>query len=252
MGLRDKVCIITGGGSGIGRASALKMAGAGAKVVLVGRTASKVHDVQREVTSAGGVAEALGLDVADYEGVKTMAKTVLDSFGAIDVLVNCAGHSSPHRRLLSTPPDEIRSVIDSNLVGTIYCTQAVMPAMLEADQGTIINVSSLAGVTPGLIGGMVYSAAKAAVINFTTFLNNEFRDTGVRASVVIPGEVDTPVLDKRPVPPPAEARATMVTAEDAAEAIAMIAGLPQRTAVPELVIRPTVQRDSSKEVERFP
>ena len=251
MSLKDKVCIVTGGGSGIGRSSALMMAAEGAKVVLVGRTASKVEDVKAEVASAGGVAEAFALDVADHEGVKRMAASVLEKFGRVDVLENSAGHSSPHRRLLSTPPEEIRSVVDSNLVGTIFCTQAVMPSMLEAGEGTIINVSSLAGSNPGLVGGMVYSAAKAAVINFTGFLNVEFRNTGVRASVVIPGEIDTPILEKRPIPPSAEARTTMATAEDVAEAITLIARLPQRASIPELTIRPTMLRDIS-EASRFP
>jgi NADP-dependent 3-hydroxy acid dehydrogenase YdfG len=221
-------------------------------VVLVGRTASKVEDVKAEVESAGGVAQAFSLDVADHDAVTQMASTVLEGSGRIDVLVNNAGHSSPHRRLMSTPPQEIRSVIDSNLVGTIFCTQAVMPAMLEAGEGTIINVSSLAGLNPGLIGGMVYSAAKAAVINFTGFLNIEFRNTGVRASVVIPGEIATPLLNKRPVPPSADARTTMATAEDVAEAIALIARLPGRATIPELTIRPTMLRDTSAEVSRFP
>ncbi len=99
---------------------------------------------------------------------------------------------------------------------------------------------------------MVYSAAKAAVINFTGFLNIEFRNTGVRASVVIPGEIDTPILDKRPVPPSADARTTMATAEDVAEAITLIARLPGRATIPELTIRPTMLRDTSAEVSRFP
>ena len=248
MGLRDKVCIITGGGSGIGRATALMMARDGAKVVLVGRTASKVEAVRDEVRAAGGQAEAFFLDVADHDAVWRMVGEVLDAFGRIDVLVNNAGHSSPHRKLLTTTPEEIRRVIDSNLVGTIFCTQAVVPVMLEAGEGTIINVSSLAGVSPGLLGGMVYGTAKAGVINFTQFINAEFKNSGIRASVAIPGEVDTPVMERRPVPPSAEARATMVTDEDVAEAIALIARLPQRTTIPEVVIRPTILRDVSKEI----
>ena len=252
MSLENKVCIITGGGSGIGRSAALLMAGEGAKLVVVGRTASKVEDVKAEVATAGGVAEAFALDVADHEAVMAMASSVLERFGRIDILVNNAGHSPLHRKLLTTPPEDIRSVVDSNLVGTIFCTQAVMPAMLEAKEGTIINVSSLAGSNPGLVGGMIYSAAKAAVINFTGFLNVEFRNTGVRASVVIPGEIDTPIMDKRPVPPSAEARTTMAAPEDVAEAIALIARLPQRASIPELTIRPTMLRDTSAEVSRFP
>ena len=249
MGLQDKVSIITGGGSGIGCAAALLLANGGSKVVLAGRTESKVVAVRDEVRGAGGVAEAFALDVADYPAVEGMVESVIESFGRVDVLVNNAGHSSPHRRLLTTTPEEIRSVIDSNLVGTVYCTKAVMPAMLEAGEGTIINVSSLAGVNGGLIGGMIYGATKAGVINFTEFLNAEFGSTGIRASVVVPGEIDTDALDKRPIPPPPEAKATMSTAEDVGEAIAFIVGLPQRTAIPSLVVRPTLHRDNSAEAE---
>ena len=248
LALDNQVCIVTGGGSGIGRATALAMAGEGAKVVLFGRTESKVAAVAREVTEQDGTARAYGLDVADHDAVFRAVNDALGVFGRIDVLVNGAGHSSPRRKLLTTTPDDIRSVIDSNLVGTIYCTQAVMPAMLEARSGTIVNISSMAGINPGLLGGMTYSAVKAAVINFTGFLNEELKNTGVRASVVIPGEVDTPILDNRPVVPGADARATMVGAEDVAEAIALIARLPQKSNVPELIIRPTYARDLSGEL----
>ena len=247
MGLDNKVCIITGGGSGIGRSAALMMAAAGAKVVLVGRTASKVEAVRDEIEAAGGDAMAIGLDVADYEGVMRMADDVLARYGRIDVLVNNAGHSSHHRRLLTTTPDELRAVMDSNVAGSVYCSQAVVPHMVERKEGTIINVSSMAGVTASLLAGMAYSAAKAAVINFTAFLNTELRNTGIRASVVIPGEVDTPILDNRPISPSDEARATMVTADDAAEAIMLIASLPQGACIPELRIRPTHMRDTSAE-----
>ena len=248
MGLEGKVCIITGGGSGIGRATAIMMAGEGATVVLVGRTASKVEEVQFEIESSGGKATAFGLDVTDERGVKAMVESVLAEHGKIDILLNNAGHSSIHRKLLTTTSEEMKSVFDSNVLGSVLCAQAVVPAMLEAGEGTIINISSLAGVTPGLLAGMAYGAAKAGVINFTQFLNAELRNTGIRASVVIPGEVDTPILDKRPVNPSADARETMVTAEDAAEAITMIARLPSRAAIPELVIRPTYLRDTSAEV----
>ncbi len=248
MGLENKVCIITGGGSGIGRASALLMAEEGAKVVAVGRTESKVVSVRDEITAAGGVAEAYGVDVVDKESVCAMIEEVLGKYGKVDVLVNNAGHSSPHRMLLTTTPEDLRSVYDSNLVGSVFCSQAVVPAMVEAKQGTIINVSSMAGVSASPLAGMSYSAAKAAVINFTEFLNAEYRNSGIRASVVIPGEVDTPILDGRPVVPDAKARETMVTADDTAEAIALIARLPQRAAIPELIIRPTWLRDVSSEM----
>ena len=248
MSFQGQGCIITGGGSGIGRGAAIKMAADGAKVALVGRTASKVEAVKEEIEAAGGTALAYGVDVADLDAVKQMTQDVLDAFGSIDILVNNAGHSSPHRRLLNTPPEEVRGVIDSNLVGTIYCTQAAVPAMLEAERGTIINISSLAGVTSGPFSGFAYGCAKAAVINFTQFLNADLRNTGIRASVVIPGEVATPILDNRPIPPDSDARELMTGVDETSEAIYLIASLPMRTNIPELVIRPTYQRDASKEV----
>ena len=247
MGLEGKVCIITGGGSGIGRATALMMAEEGATVVVVGRTAAKVEAVRDEVAAAGGTAEAYGLDVADKPGIDKMVEGILSRYGRVDVLVNSAGHSSPRRMLMTTTPEDLRSVYESNLVGSVICCQAVIPTMREAGQGTIINVSSMAGVHASPLAGMSYSAAKAAVNNFTEFLNADLQNTGIRSSAVIPGEVDTPILDGRPIPPSAEARKKMVAAEDAAEAITLIARLPQRAAIPELTIRPTWLRDTSKE-----
>jgi NADP-dependent 3-hydroxy acid dehydrogenase YdfG len=158
------------------------------------------------------------------------------------VLINNAGHSSHHRRILTTPPEEIRAVIDSNLVGMMYCTQLVLPTMLEAGEGIVINVASLAGVHTSYLGGMVYSTVKAAVIHFTRFLNFELTNTGVRASVLIPGEVDTPIMDNRPIPPTSDDRTTMVGIEECADALTMMAGLPHRSNIAELIIRPTMQR----------
>ena len=247
MSLEGKICVITGGGSGIGRASAIQMASEGAVAVVVGRTASKVEAVRDEIAANGGSAQAYGVDVGDEDGVRRMVDEILDACGKIDVLVNNAGHSSPRRMLLTTTAEDLRSVYESNLVGSVFCSQAVVPSMKKAGRGTIINVSSMAGVSASPLAGMSYSAAKAAVINFTAFLNAELRNTGIRASVVIPGEVDTPILDGRPVVPDAKARRTMVTAEDTAEAITLIARLPQRAAIPELIIRPTWLRDTSGE-----
>lgn len=248
MRLAGQVCIITGGGSGIGRDAALTMAEEGATVVVIGRTESKLDAVAAEVTAAGGTAVSYALDVADYNAVEQMAADVLDKFGRIDVLVNNAGHSSAHRHIVDTPPSEMRSVIDSNLMGTFFCTKAVVPTMLAAKSGTIINVSSLAAVNPGPFSGFAYGAAKAAVINFTEFLNADLRNTGIRASVVVPGEVATPILDDRPIPPTAAARQTMVDVAETSAVILLIATLPQRSNIPELVIRPTMYRDMAGEI----
>jgi NADP-dependent 3-hydroxy acid dehydrogenase YdfG len=241
MTLKDQVCIISGGGSGIGRATAIRMAEDGGKIALIGRTSSKLQKVQAEIEGAGGRATTHALDITDFEATQAMVNDVLREFGRIDVLVNCAGDISRHRTLLETTVEDINLTLDSNVKGTMILSQAVVPQMLATCSGTIINVSSVVGVTPSLISGVAYSAAKAAVINFTQYLNREFVNTGIRACVVLPGEVDTPFLDKRSNPPARDARKMMVAAEDVAEAIALMARLPQRAMIPELVIRPTLQ-----------
>ena len=251
MTLKNKVCLITGGGSGIGRATANKMAKEGARIIVVGRTQTKIDETVSSIKKDGGYASGYATDVSDQALVDDLVSSVIQEHSKIDLLLNNAGHSSKHRRLTTTTATEIQSVIDSNLIGTIYCSQAVVPHMLSAEEGTIINVASIAGLSPSNLGGMIYSAVKAAVINFTGFLNDDLKNTGIRASVVIPGEVDTPILDNRPIPPDENARAKMVTAEDTAEAISMIARLPLRTNIPELQIRPTFIRDNSGEIEKI-
>ena len=251
MTLKNKVCLITGGGSGIGRATANKMAKEGARIIVVGRTQTKIDETVSSIKKDGGYASGYATDVSDQALVDDLVSSVIQEHSKIDLLLNNAGHSSKHRRLTTTTATEIQSVIDSNLIGTIYCSQAVVPHMISAEEGTIINVASIAGLNPSNLGGMIYSAVKAAVINFTGFLNDDLKNTGIRASVVIPGEVDTPILDNRPIPPDENARAKMVTAEDTAEAISMIARLPLRTNIPELQIRPTFIRDNSGEIEKI-
>ena len=251
MTLKNKVCLITGGGSGIGRATANKMAKEGARIIVVGRTQTKIDETVSSIKKNGGYASGYATDVSDQALVDDLVSSVIQEHSKIDLLLNNAGHSSKHRRLTTTTATEIQSVIDSNLIGTIYCSQAVVPYMISAEEGTIINVASIAGLSPSNLGGMIYSAVKAAVINFTGFLNDDLKNTGIRASVVIPGEVDTPILDNRPIPPDENARAKMVTAEDTAEAISMIARLPLRTNIPELQIRPTFVRDNSGEIEKI-
>ena len=248
MSVQGKVCIITGGSSGIGLGVARKFAKEGAIVIVCARSAAPLEDAAAEMRGAGGTVDTYAFDVADYEAVGNMVKSVTEKYGGVDVLVNCAGGGTVHKRLLTTTPEDMQNALNTNLLGTIYCAQSVLPSMLKKKQGTIINVSSRASLTPGLLGGMIYGAAKAAVNNFTAFINSEFSNTGVRACVVIPGEVDTPALSKnRPIPPPESAREYMLQPEDMAEAIALIASLLPRAQIQELVIRPTMRRDTTEE-----
>jgi NADP-dependent 3-hydroxy acid dehydrogenase YdfG len=124
----------------------------------------------------------------------------------------------------------------------------VLPGMIERGGGTIVTVSSMAALKPGLIGGAPYGAAKAAARNLMGHVHNVLRDKGIRATTIMPAEVDTPILDKRPHVPDAKARATMMMPEDVARAILLCVTLPARTVIEEIIMSPTIQRDTSADI----
>jgi NADP-dependent 3-hydroxy acid dehydrogenase YdfG len=126
----------------------------------------------------------------------------------------------------------------------------VLPSMRERHTGTIINVSSMAGKRASLLSGVAYSAAKAALNSFTDSINLAERPNGIRACVICPGEVATPIMKLRPYPPSDEAMATMLQPEDVAAAVLLVASLPQRAAIEEILIRPTVLRDVGEDRRR--
>ena len=130
----------------------------------------------------------------------------------------------------------------------MFLTQAVLPTMVAAGSGNIVNVSSMAGKRGSLLSGPIYGPAKAGILNYTEYLNQELGNTGVRACAVSPGEVDTPIMELRPVVPTAEARATMLDSEDVADAIILAITAPQRSLIADIMISPTHSRDYSGEI----
>ena len=246
--MKGSVCIVTGAGSGIGEATSIMLGGRGAQVVLVGRTLSKLERVRRAIEAGGGAADVRPCDVGDMAAIRRLAEGVLSDYGHVDVLVNNAGFSSRNRTTLKTTPDEAEAMMRVNLMGPFFLTQAVLPGMLARKEGTIVNVSSLSATNPSLLGGSFYGAVKAGLLNFTRCLNIELGNSGVRACCILPGEVDTPTLENRPVVPDAAARATMLTAEDVAEAVLLAVANPHRSLVEEITVRPTYRRDLSHEL----
>ena len=249
MGALDgQVAIMTGGGSGIGRAAALMLAAEGAQVVVAGRRKAPIEEVATEIGRAGGRAVARVCDVEKAAEARGLAEWTVAQCGRVDILVNNAGHSSRARNVRWVGQEEWDSVLAVNLTGVYALTQAVLPSMIERGGGAIITVSSLAALKPGLIGGAPYGAAKAGVRNLMGHVHTVLRDKGIRATTIMPAEVDTPILDNRPLRPDAQARATMMQAEDVARAILLCATLPPRTVIEEIVMSPTILRDQSADI----
>jgi NAD(P)-dependent dehydrogenase (short-subunit alcohol dehydrogenase family) len=241
--LSGKVAIVTGAGSGIGRAAAKALAEAGADVTLVARSEAALQEVAAEVEATGRRALIQPLSVNDNDAVEAAVRATVATFGRVDILVNNAGTNTPKRKLLDTSPEDWRLVVDVNLTGAYLCTRAVLPAMQRQNEGTIINIASVAAKSASLLGGAHYSASKAAVLSLTQSTNLEQRAHNIRATAISPGETATPILDRRAVPPTAEERARMLQPEDVAAAVVFVASLPQRACIEDVLIRPTFLRD---------
>ena len=247
--LIGKVCLVTGAGSGIGRATALALAADGAVTVLVGRRREPLDDVAATIEAAGGIAQVAPAAIDDPVQVAALVDGVRARVGPVDVLVNVAGSAGRIRNARWLSDAEWDEVLRVNLTAVFTLTRAVLPDMLGRGAGTVITVSSLAAVAPNLLGGAAYGAAKAGVTNFMAYLHATHRNDGIRAITILPGEVDTPILDNRPHPPSAAERAAMLAPQDVAAAVLLAASLPQRAVIPEIRIVPTHQRDTSRDIE---
>ena len=249
MGKLDgKVVIVTGAGSGIGQAAARMFAEEGAQVVVAGRRLDPLVETVGAIEAAGGTAVARQADVEDEAEVRGLALWTLERFGRVDILVNNAGHSSRVKSVRWVDSETWDGVVRVNVTGPYLLIQEVLPGMLERGEGTIITVTSMAAVNPSGLGGAAYGAAKAGALNLMKNINLELRGRGIRACAIVPAEVDTPILNRRPMVPTAEQRATMMKPEDVASAILFCAVMPQRTLVEEIYMGPTVKRDVREEL----
>ena len=241
--LSGKVAWITGGGSGIGLAGAQELLKAGARVVISGRNEKTNKDAEKKLKSLGD-AEAIQLDVADKKAVSAVAAEIEKRHGRIDILVASAGTNigGSKRNFKSMELEGWDDVVAINLNGLFYCNYAVIPGMRKRKDGLIINIASWAGRYASVLTGPAYNATKRAVIAVSESINMEECMHGIRATSILPGEVATPILEKRPVPPSQEERARMAQADDLGKAILFIATMPARTCVNELVIAPTWNR----------
>jgi len=240
--LQGKIAWITGGGTGIGRAGAEALAAAGALVIISGRRAGELEEVRSAIASKGGQAEVAPLDVTNKAQVAEVGAGIIARHGQVDILVNSAGMNVPNRYWKNQTPEAFQSVIDANLQGTLNTIMAVLPRMRERKDGLVINISSWAGRFDPLFTGAAYNASKHAVVALTLHLNMEECVNGIRACVICPGEVATPILKKRPIPPSEAEMARMLQGEDLGRTIRFVAEMPPRVCLNEIVISPTWNR----------
>ena len=190
--LVGKVALVTGGASGIGRACARRLASDGAAVGVLDLNEGDAKGVADEIQAAGGKAHALGVDVANRQNVDRAVQEVHERFGPVTVLVNSAGIAR-HKRFIHIPEAEWNSILGVNLNGTFHCCQAVVPDMIEAGWGRIVNISS-SSAQSGQPYMAHYVASKAGVIGLTKALALELGPAGITVNTIPPGFVDTPLL----------------------------------------------------------
>ena len=244
MKLENKIALVTGAGSGIGRAVAETFAQEGAHVVSVGRTREKLDAAKQEAGEPGARIHPRALDVSDRTAAKALVASTVAQYGAIDILVNNAGVNVPRRALSELSMDDFDKVVQVNLNGAFYLIHEALPIMRKRRDGVIINVSSIAGVRGSKLAGAAYAASKFGMAGLSKTLGLEEGENGIRSCLIYPGEVNTPILDSRPVVPDADQRARMLQPEDLAQAALLVATLHPRAAIPELVISPTIQKFS--------
>lgn len=233
---------ITGGASGIGLRTAHQLAGKGYRIVISGRSAEKVASACNDLAAAGHEALALPLDVGDEPAVTSAAANLIAEHGTISVLVAAAGSNVPNRYWRNMSARDFGSVVTTNLNGVVNAISAVLPGMREQRQGTIVVISSWAGWQFTAFTGAAYGASKHALAPVVESINEQEGKHGIRATVLCPGEVATPILGTRPTPPSEAEMAQMLTPDDVAEAITYIVEAPRRVCINELVISPTVNR----------
>ena len=229
--LKGKTVLISGGGSGVGLGCAQAFAQNDCQVVICGRNQKKLEQ------AATGQMLIHACDISDREQVSSL----FEKFGVPDILINSAGINVVKRKVSELSHEDFDRIMAINCTGFFNLVHEALPTMRERKDGLIISISSIAGKRAYPLAGMGYSASKFGVSAIASAINAEEADSGVRVTSIFPGEINTPILDERPVKVPDEKKARMVHPEDIASLVVSIAQLPKHVVVPELVITPTYQ-----------
>lgn len=238
--LKNKVVLVTGGGSGIGLATARQFLEQGAKVAISGRNAAKLSANTKDFPHRDRLF-LQAADVAVAAQVDALVQNVVEHFGPIDILVNSAGTNIKNRSFRELTPENWQLLLRTNLDGAYYCMRAVIPAMRERKNGLIVNINSISGLRAGPLGGVAYAASKFGMTALGISVGAEEKDNGIRVTNIYPGEVDTPILEFRPQPVTEAHRQAILKPENVAAAVIFVASQPPHVSIPELTIKPTVQ-----------
>jgi NADP-dependent 3-hydroxy acid dehydrogenase YdfG len=242
--LEGKVALVTGASSGIGEATALCLAEAGATVAMSARRAERLAGLVEKIEALGGKALAIPGDMAIEADARRAVSDTVAAFGRIDVLINSAGVMQAGG-IIGADTELYRSVMDINLLGTVYTCAEAVPIMIAQGGGDIITISSLAARKGGPMTS-AYSASKSAVNSFTDGIRQELGDKNIRVCTLMPGATETEVAGGIKDPNWREAIAAHVSKDgavkpsDIGEAIVFILAMPRRTNISEITVRPTI------------
>jgi len=231
--LGEQVALITGAGRGIGAAIATTLAALGARVILCGRQRAPLDQTATVIRNTGGQSAVIECDVADLRSVESLGEHVERTFGRLDILVNNAGTMGPQGPLHQLSPDDWDRIFNTNLRGVYYAIRSLVPLMIRARAGHIINISSLAGKN-ALPNGAAYSASKWGLNGLSYSLAEELRPHNIRVSVICPGSVHTEFS-----PHEGKNAQKMLQPSDVAHAVAMLVTQGPQSFVSEILIRPT-------------
>ena len=240
MGLLDgRRAIVTGGSSGLGRATALRFLAEGAKVAVLSRESAHLRSLETEIAGPGKMGSVFPVDVADRAATLSAIRRAVDALGGIDLAVHAAGINLTRRSLSVLDPAEWDQVIEVNLTSSFNLTYALLPIMREAGGGQLIFISSVSAKRPETASGAAYIASKSGLNGLVAAINEEERKNGIRGTIVVPGLIDTKLILVRPVPPTRAQLDLALKPEDIAAACLYLASQPPRVLIRELEITPT-------------
>ncbi len=237
-GRGGKVAVVVGASSGMGRATAVALAGAGFRLVVAARSDDGLAALVDELTGEGGETIAVTADATRREDCERVVAAAAERFGRVDVLINCVGVNIPRRRVDELTDASWRLMIDGNLTAAFNLTQAVLPVFRTQRDGLIVHISSSSARRADQ-SGVAYQAAKAGVVALAHGTMEEERANGIRTTVIYPGLTDTGFILQRPVPPSREVLDRAIQPEDVAAACLFVVQLPARAHVPDLLLYPS-------------